>query len=1213
MRSLSRVLLTASVLVLAFATLCPAQEQGGVEQRVLTSEKLARGDYDGFVGDVLAEAAKDPDAPLAEFAVIVASLLDDFLADDLAFLPVYEKLHSSFSKNGFADYIVSIKLIDAYRMLGRDQEARTLIGEMGVLSHWAFIGPFGFTGEAVFDKMYSPEEGVKDFGEALNDRGRDRRWRLWRAADAAKWTSFFEFLRPDEGCAYGLCQFDSPEAQDAVLGVYGNACLKLWLNDAATLDADRLAAFLPNINFVPVKILKGRNRILTKTISGDNGSFRLRLLDRNGFPLKGIVQETELKIQPAAGVGETTVGRDAAKVGALAHYTAKVRDNPDDPFANCVAGMILNWYGCYDDGVWHLGRAVELKPDSDVIRFFAGRGIQDSWLLSESYRKNRTKELMDAIVASNPKFIPAKEWLAVNLQRDRKFEDALRQLRTCFEVNPDFFAGHLLCAQICEGQGWKAEAEAHLRQMERIKPGNWNITHFWANRFEAEGNNPEALAAYRKLAETNSWFRGEILDMLEATGNIEEAVKLCNSLLERDPFSVQELGRLSRLQERLGKYAEALAIVERIIGLVPDEASHYSRLADLLMKSGEREKAVSQFKKALEIDPGLYGTRRYIESLAGTDDDFSRPYDVDVKALIPNSPGRQQYPRAMIVYLLDHAVLKLNEDGSHSEIVHQAYKILDKRGLEQYSNVPIQGEILEARTYKPDGTILEPTLIQGERQLTMTGADVGCVVEYKFRRDVEKSNSLMFTWGPFYFKDPSFDAPFLLSRFVIIAPKNFDLKWIQKNYDQKFETKELGDGNVLYVWEAREMGLVEREPMMPTAEEILPLVKLTQQRSWADVAEIHRDFMLSRVRLTRELRKTAEEQTRGIATGAGKLEALYKYVSETIKEPQGEGVAHRILMEKKGNRLILLKALLDAVGVKSSFAFVRHNTHTAVKPDWNFPDPQVFDSNSSLLLCVDTGDVSPVWVIGQPRLARLGLLDWPMQGGTAIILDDDGTTFRSLPTQPVEDLAQFTQTRGELQDNGSVKAVIKLILAGLSGANVRENLSKMDDKARRTIVERIYNANFPGAVLDTLDMGDLDAVGPPLTITATLTLPRFTENVKGVLRCKTGIPPMNLKQQMTFQVKRTLPIKISEPIVSQESFTLVLPGGMRVSKLPPDLEISGDLGTYCLTFSVVGNEVRMRRVCHIYPQQLPAASYNDLVEFCKQVDKAEQEKIWLSK
>ncbi len=98
-------------------------------------------------------------------------------------------------------------------------------------------------------------------------------------------------------------------------------------------------------------------------------------------------------------------------------------------------------------------------------------------------------------------------------------------------------------------------------------------------------------------------LRGEKLDRAESLSEL--AVK-------KNPDNIQFLDTYAWVLFNRNKYKDAARVMEKVFKAGNVSAVHYEHYGDILFKLGEVEKAVSQWKKALELSPGSKEIERKI-------------------------------------------------------------------------------------------------------------------------------------------------------------------------------------------------------------------------------------------------------------------------------------------------------------------------------------------------------------------------------------------------------------------------------------------------------------------------------------------------------------------------------------------------------------------------------------------------------------------------
>ncbi len=126
-------------------------------------------------------------------------------------------------------------------------------------------------------------------------------------------------------------------------------------------------------------------------------------------------------------------------------------------------------------------------------------------------------------------------------------------------------------------------------------------------------HNPEWVVSFSKIGlsissqyaplEIRLGNATEILNGIEAAKpHYEEALKL-------EPHVAANHTRLARLHYQMGEYDKALEYLDAASTLTPEDGTLWDLKGRILQKAGEDEQALAAYKKAVEIDPRLLGSR----------------------------------------------------------------------------------------------------------------------------------------------------------------------------------------------------------------------------------------------------------------------------------------------------------------------------------------------------------------------------------------------------------------------------------------------------------------------------------------------------------------------------------------------------------------------------------------------------------------------------
>ena len=122
------------------------------------------------------------------------------------------------------------------------------------------------------------------------------------------------------------------------------------------------------------------------------------------------------------------------------------------------------------------------------------------------------------------------------------------------------------------------------------------------------------------------------------------------------------------------------------------------------------------------------------------------------------------------VILLSDKVVRIRRDGPVSVYVHRITRPLNKEGISRYGEVtlPRGADLLELRTIKANGEIIEPELAQQKPTISMPALEPGDAIEEEYVLHYAELDQMPESAGAHTFG--SFAAPILHARMVLLSP-----------------------------------------------------------------------------------------------------------------------------------------------------------------------------------------------------------------------------------------------------------------------------------------------------------------------------------------------------------------------------------------------------------------------------------------------------------
>lgn len=1211
----------------------------------LDIEEFGKNNFDALFELYASHISSNPDSPSAELAL---SLLLD-----------YEKRFSNFDrlegvledvlqkdlKNGRNREFYKKVLAECYKKRGLKEKVEELNLIDGYIRECLFIGPFGVCRSASNNVEYelekdlirsTPDEKILEKTYIGSNAFRKITWEKFppSADKEITWVSLSKHMR-EGGLSYALVQFESPEEKVLVLDIDIDSSFKVWFNRSLLLSADRIRERLPKNFFVPVLASRGWNQILLKL---PNASFTLRISDTDGNAAKGLKFEKE-KVYHQVGAAGKVPAEVSFNAGALAHYQKLVKEGNQNPAALCALSYFLGEEDLYVEALDEAQRAAEIAPDNLNILFFLATRYEGAEHYSGAMRKSKAREIYTKIVEKDANFVPAREKLASYLADEDKPEKAVEEYEKIFGSGLASFYTRTQLNHIYSSQDWEYEELQQVKEMEKLRPNSETVLYYWRYYYYMVGNPEKYFEFEQKCHQIDQ--TGDRLKHMTAyrhltRGELEKALEIYNELARKNPDDTSYIASIARIYSDLGKSDEAVAQYRKLLEIYPESASYYVSIGDIYREQGEIETALENYKKASLLEPENSNLRRHIQYLQKEDEDkdFSKEFaipDSTVKEMIAAAGGKEKYPKAKNLTILDETITLIQTDGSSFSYVHNVHKILDYSGKDVHATPYLGNEVEEIRTILPDGKILEPTSVNGS--FTMPGLCENACIEYQFRTDTSGSRDAFgYETHKFYYQDISLDQPFLLSRQIVIVKKRpqeksevdflsalglipnsvlDQIQAVQKNIPPdkiSFRNPEREDC-VVFIWEAHDMPRVEEESHRPHADEFLPLTYLVTTRTWERLNESFKDRQVREdIKLTPLIVETAKKITEGKTTELDMVKALYEFCHSEIKSGARAPQAHAVLLEKEGDRDSLFLAFLNACGINFEVVLVGSDPLTVSPPvEWEIPRSNYFTLPLTL---VKPKGSAPIWVFPSIRYLPLGKMPEDIQGAPAFIPDEKEGKIIFLPREPLDEISKKETFSINLAD---LTVTAKIVMPSALSYASKEYYKDLPREEFRKLIERTANRYFPGAILDAekFTIPELEVIGRVLEIDFVCKAPNLLTVKKETneVIARTGMEPLELQSDYIEKPERELPLFISSRRLSRVEIEIDTQDKYELKKLPSDFILDTEFGYYALTFSQNGGKIQIKRTFNLLPQRIKKEKYPDFLKFCSRIDEAELARI----
>ncbi len=555
--------------------------------------------------------------------------------------------------------------------------------------------------------------------------------------------------------------------------------------------------------------------------------------------------------------------------------------------------------------------------------------------------------------------------------------------------------------------------------------------------------------------------------------------------------------------------------------------------------------------------------------------------------------------------VLDFGAVEVHPGGAYTERVHTVVEARDQRAVDRVGEVtvPEGGELILARTVKRGGAVLHAEAPLGDkRTLSLPGLEPGDFAEWEWLRTVPARGPAVpgFAADPFFFQA---DMPLWRSTYVVRAPVAVGLELDAHHMTAEAPRREGDDLRVRVTREDVPPRLPE--PNAPGDEEALPFVQAGAGPGQEALARAMGDALLDLFRPTREIAALAEAIRAAVPEGARREGALVRTAYRRVaKLVQGEGgfdeSAGSILSRGRGNRTVLLKAVLDALGVRARLALVRD--FRSDPAPYRFPR---LDRGAYAVLRVEQAS-GAIWLDPTLRETPFGLLPPAVRGMEALVLPEPGEEVVRART-PVDAGSDRRRTVLQVTVDEGGGAVVEGCdeYLGIEGAALRAGLARIDAAARRQAAAQALARSFRAPSLIELRVEGEEEPEAPLVVRWRLRVERWARLEPGRALVDTALFPARLAARFLQLPERQERLLVASDERTELEATVRLPAGWR-AQAQPTIDVAGPHGAYRREERAEGNGLVRRDAFQLRAGRIDPSAYATWAAFARAVDEAQE-------
>ena len=768
-----------------------------------------------------------------------------------------------------------------------------------------------------------------------------------------------------------------------------------------------------------------------------------------------------------------------------------------------------------------------------------------------------------------------------------------------------------------------AEGAIARGQADDVRP---EVMSILAERPESEPALQLAFDLSRTQTEAPALL-ARLLELHPSCPRLADAVKFYSSAAEQDkardleqqlPACAPESLQYARTLAESGRHSAAAAWLQQLVARNPLHRAARRMLVEELVLSNQLSAASLQAKQLCDLAPNSRAYARLAEDPASAQDSrspraagFSRarefyvPYRRNGPDLVSQAAQRT-FSGGSVVILLSDKVVNLERDGGVSVYVHRITRPLNKDGITRYGEIalPRSADLLELRTIKSSGQVIEPEPAQQKSTISMPALEPGDAIEEEYvvhyaEFDQAPGRAASMTFG-------SFDSPILYSRLVLLSPPEAKLEIGE--HGSAPQALVGGSGTtVIRIWERDNISQTIAEPDLPSIS-LLPEVTITSAEKTRDRL---RDELVESTRAGLRVNEAVAslDFTQSLSD-LEKAKRIYRFITTRLDStgPDWAGSpAEDTLQNGQGSRTSALLALARAAGLKAGLLLARRvdqkcgrerdlACYTEPLVRFWLPHGEIIDVDAE-------SDDLPFGAV-PPALESREARFVPSLG------EDEKKP--EIVALHVSFAGEKSVAAGELSlQNDDLVAELDIRLGPTRAQEIRSLLRSASPRERQAFFEQLAMRIFPGASAVTGSAAHEDDPEQPLQLLLRCTVPQFVNRQKGMVDIDQLVPALGLRALYAKAPSRRFPLYLDSLFFESTVFHLQLPPEVQVRSVPADFTEKSEFGEYSVRFAQAEHQLEVRREFRIPAQVVAPEKYPAFARFARHIDEAEHQRISL--
>lgn len=1071
-------------------------------------------------------------------------------------------------------------------------------GSNGFIRNWMLIGSFDNENGKGYYEEFGPEKETVFFKE-YKGKVVDLKWRKLRLEGPSGILHMKNLVYPaTDSLSYLYTLINVPSDKDYTLNISTSDSIKVFINGKEVASEENVNAFSFDNVKVKVGLRQGVNSILLKTCQR-KGSWLVgaRITDDNNKVASDIVQLSTFKSKPIK-----------SEVKSELIFPVKEHERTADSRA-----LILEGINLVNKGYDKYSRAyLEKVFTENPMNLFAIYLMAET--LSVAGEEGKYIDLLNgAIIKSSSKlskfFMMRGDFYSNKGQK----ESAEADYRKAYQLNADSLEYYKNMSWLFRSKGWLEDARQVLDKGLTLYPDSISLIRNMGSLLNSMGYNEDGEVFYRKALELRPGD-SDLISRLYYTSKKKRDYRASAFFINRSilmyPYNISNYFKLYDVFRSQKDFNNAKAQLEKIEKFNSNYPQVYRKKGDLFYENGHKEKALENWEIAYKLNPAdSYISERltYLKEEEKDPAEDLMPDDKKIMEFIKKAAEFKTSDGAHTLFVLDHAVCRINSDGSSKWYITEVSKALNDEGRDAMMTfyMPYSGRKKMLSAYSVDGNFKrsEASSVSGyEIRFRQLKKGDYTVIQYVHYQPAQRflENHFSSQW---FFQSPLHHV--MYSEWNVLHDKKEKLN-IDIYGGEVKQTKSEVNGDSLYTFIAEDVEPLNYEPYSPPVSDYTGTITVSTVDDWTQYVNWEKALLKDVFSSDVQVKKKAQELLKDKKTVQEKIDTIFEFVAQEIRYQQEyestiAGVrphtSAQILERGYGDckdKAVLFIHLAKEMNIKVNYTVLR--TRSDGKLHKKIPGQQF--NHAIVYIPKQEGVEKGYFLDPTVDLLELGSLREDDQGTTALVLNVDSGEYKfmDIPFQKPEMNFQKYDRTYTLSSDLKLKVNDKIQLRGGTSSMFRRIMRtrEIGDKA----FQRLANNLFKGGVLIDYEHSDIEDISKPFSLMFNADVSNLVTVQKEETRIK--MPEQVVSASFVSMEKRKLPLWTGIPSVYDINIAFKIPEDMKFSSTPEDFKVEYK----CFTISrktILEEKGTDLKISYAFNKSCTEISVDDYSEFRKAI------------